>query len=53
LINLILFLRNIDALKRSESEHKLFLGQSTAQSLQVKTCIDAQYRMMKYEMKEI
>jgi len=37
LTNLILFLPNIDALKRSQSEHKLFLNQSIAQSLQVKT----------------
>jgi len=35
LINLIL--PNIDALKRSQSEHKLFLNQSAAQSLQVNT----------------
>jgi len=28
LINLILFLPNIDVLKRSQSEHKLFLNQS-------------------------
>jgi len=37
LINLILFLPNIDALKRTQSEHKLFINQSTAQSLQVNT----------------
>jgi len=35
LINLILFLPNIDALKRSQSEQKLFLNQSTANCLQV------------------
>jgi len=39
LTNLILFLPNIDALKRSKIEHKLFLNQSTAPSLQVKTNI--------------
>jgi len=32
-----IFLPNIDALKKSRSEHKLFLTQSTAQSLQVNT----------------
>jgi len=34
---IILFLPNIDALKRSQSEHKLFLNQSNAQSFQVNT----------------
>jgi len=38
LINLILVLPNIDGLKRIKSEHKLFLNQSTAPSLQVTTC---------------
>jgi len=36
-MNVILFLPNIDALKSSKSEYKLFLNQSTSQSLQVKT----------------
>jgi len=58
MINLILFLPNIDALKRSQSEHKLFLNQSTAQRYYSKSPsknmrINTKYRMMKYEMKEI
>jgi len=34
------------ALKRNKSEHKLFLNQSITTSLQIKTRINAQYRMM-------
>jgi len=33
----MLFLPNIDALKRNKSEHKLFFNQSIARSLHVKT----------------
>jgi len=46
-INFILFLSNIDALKRSK--YKLFLDQSRAPSKSPNkdTCINAQYRMIK------
>jgi len=38
----------------SKSKYKLFINQSIAKSLQNKyTPINAQYRMIKYEMKEI
>jgi len=39
----MLFLPNIDALNKSKSQHKLFLNQSKAQSLKIKTNINTHY----------